>query len=149
MRRSTIQSDVHHRPGANTGCTTLGTMPRQPFTVAAMVKKIFLRDTRADGRGAELTAADDANAVLAHEPAHPALADPQAQFVQFLGHTMPAIAAQAQPMLIADMGQNPCGDLHGRCQWESIVSALWRPLGLWSFWRLRQPSGIGLTRRRA
>ena len=32
----------------------------------------------------------------------------------------------------------PCGDLHGRCQWESIVSAVWRPLGLWSFWQLRR-----------
>jgi len=40
------------------------------------------------------------------------------------------------------------GDLHVRCQWESIGGAVWRPLGLWSFWRLLQPSGDGLTRRR-
>ena len=33
------------------------------------------------------------------------LADPQAQLVQLLGHTRPAVAAQAQTMLIADIGQ--------------------------------------------
>ena len=34
------------------------------------------------------------------------LADLQAQFVRLLGHARPAIAAQAQPMLIANMGQD-------------------------------------------
>ncbi len=40
------------------------------------------------------------------------------------------------------------GDLHGRCQRKSIGSAVWRPLGLWSFWRLRKRSGDGRTRQR-
>jgi len=37
--------------------------------------------------------------------AHPALADTDAQLVQFLGHAGPTITAQAQAVLIADMGE--------------------------------------------
>lgn len=40
-------------------------MPRQPFTVAAMVKKIFSRDTRADGRGAAPLRLDQFQPVVA------------------------------------------------------------------------------------
>lgn len=47
------------------------------------------------------------------------LSDPQAQLVQLLGHTRPAVAAQAQPMLFADMGQDhhiaPLTDGRGAC----------------------------------
>lgn len=41
-------------------------------------------------------------------PSSPArkVSDPLAQLVQLLGHTRPAVAAQAQPMLFADMGQD-------------------------------------------
>lgn len=37
--------------------------------------------------------------------ANPALADADAQLVQFLGHARPAAAAQAQAVLVADMRQ--------------------------------------------
>ena len=57
------------------------------------------------GRALELPAADDLNAVLAHQTADPALADADAQLVQLLGHPWPAIAAKAQAVLIADMGE--------------------------------------------
>lgn len=58
------------------------------------------------GRALELAAANDANAVLAHQTAHAALADPQAKLVQLLGHARPAIAAQAQAVLLANMGKD-------------------------------------------
>lgn len=57
------------------------------------------------GGSLELPATDDLDTVLAHQTAHPALADTDAQLVQLLGHPWPAIAAQAQPVLIADMGE--------------------------------------------
>ena len=37
--------------------------------------------------------------------AHPALADADAQLVQLLGHPWSAVAAQAQAVLVADMGE--------------------------------------------
>ena len=57
------------------------------------------------GRAFELAAADDLDAVLAHQTANATLADTQAPLIQLLGHARPAVAAEAQAVLIADMGQ--------------------------------------------
>jgi hypothetical protein len=57
-------------------------------------------------RGAlELSASDDLDAVLAHLTAQPALADADAKLVQLLGQPWSTVTAQAQAVLIADMGQ--------------------------------------------
>ena len=61
--------------------------------------------TVAVGGALELPAADNLDAVLTHQTANATLADPDAQFVQLLGHAWPAVAAQAQAVLVADMGQ--------------------------------------------
>ncbi len=42
---------------------------------------------------------------FATNAAHPALADADAQLVQLLGHPWSAVAAQAQAVLVADMGE--------------------------------------------
>ena len=57
------------------------------------------------GGALELPRSNDLNAVLAHQTPDAALANPQAQLVQFLGHARPAVAAKAQAVLIADVGQ--------------------------------------------
>ena len=57
------------------------------------------------GRALELPRSNNLNVVLAHQTPDATLADPQAHLIQFLGHARPAIAAKAQTMLIADMGQ--------------------------------------------
>lgn len=83
-----------------------------PLLVWPARGEVLLQEIRRDvegviavGRALELPAADDMDAVLAHQPAHPALADADAQLVQLLGHARPAVAAQAQPVLVADMGE--------------------------------------------
>jgi len=50
-----------------------------------------------------LAAADDLDAVLAHQAANPALANADAQLIQLLGHPWSSVAAQAQPVLVGDM----------------------------------------------
>jgi hypothetical protein len=57
------------------------------------------------GGALELAAADDLNAILAHKSPDTALADADTQLVQLLGHPWSSVAAQAQPMLTADMGE--------------------------------------------
>ena len=57
------------------------------------------------GGALELSASDDLDAVLAHQTAHPALAGADAKLVHLLGHPWSTVAAQAQAVLIADMGQ--------------------------------------------
>lgn len=57
------------------------------------------------GGAPELPAADSLDAVLAHQTANTALTDADAQLVQLLSHARPAIAAQAEAVLIADMGE--------------------------------------------
>jgi hypothetical protein len=57
------------------------------------------------GGALELSASDDLDAVLTHQAANPALADADAQLVQLLGHPWSAVAAKAQAVLVADMGQ--------------------------------------------
>jgi hypothetical protein len=56
-------------------------------------------------RHLELAGPNNLNAVLAHQSPHTALSDLKAKFVQLLGHARPTVAAQAQPVLIADMRQ--------------------------------------------
>ena len=64
-----------------------------PFLLRPARRKILLQEIRRDvegmvtvGGALELPAADNLDAVLAHQTAHPALADADAQLVQFLGH---------------------------------------------------------------
>jgi hypothetical protein len=57
------------------------------------------------GGAFELPAADDLGTVLTHQAANPALTDADTQLVQLLGHTRPAVAAQAHAVLVANMGQ--------------------------------------------
>lgn len=85
----------------------------RPLLVRGTRRKVLLQEVRRDVEGViavggalELAAADDADAVLAHQTAYPTLSDPQAQLVQLFGHPRPAVAAQAQPMLFADMRQD-------------------------------------------
>ncbi len=47
----------------------------------------------------------DPDAVLTHRAPNPADADADAQLIQLLGHAWPAVAAQAQPVSVADMGE--------------------------------------------
>ena len=84
----------------------------RPLLVRPARGKVLLQEIRRDVEGVvavggalELPAADDLDAVLAHQSAHTALADADAQLIQLLGHARPAVAAQAQPVLIADMGE--------------------------------------------
>ena len=57
-------------------------------------------------RGAlELSASDDLDAVLAHQATNSTLSDMNAQLIQLLGPPWSTVAAQAQAVLIADMGQ--------------------------------------------
>lgn len=53
----------------------------------------------------ELAAADDPDAILAHKPPDTPLSDTNAQLVQLFGHPWSTVAAQAQAVLIADMGE--------------------------------------------
>ena len=53
----------------------------------------------------ELPCAHNLDAVLAHQPPHTALANLQTQLIQLLRHARSTVAAQAQAMLVADMGQ--------------------------------------------
>lgn len=83
-----------------------------PLLVRPAGGEVLLQGIRRDvermvavGGAFELPAADDPDAILAHQTAHPALADAYAKLVQLLGHARPAAAAQAQAVLIADMGQ--------------------------------------------
>lgn len=56
------------------------------------------------GGALELPDADDLDAILPHKSPDTALSDMNAQPIQFLGHPWSAIAAQAQAVLITDMG---------------------------------------------
>lgn len=83
-----------------------------PLLVLPARCEILLQEIRRDvegviavGRALEHSASDDLDAVLAHQTTHSALADTDAQLVQLLGHPLSSVAAQAQPALIADMGE--------------------------------------------
>ena len=74
--------------------------------------KVLLQEIRCDVEGViavsgalELAAADDPDAILAHKPPDTPLSDTNAQLVQLLGHPWSTVAAQAQAVLIADMGE--------------------------------------------
>ena len=53
----------------------------------------------------ELAGSNDLYAVLTHQAPDTALADTDAQLVQLLGHARPAVTAQAQAVLIANVRQ--------------------------------------------
>ena len=53
----------------------------------------------------ELAGPNYLNAVLSHQAPDMALADTDTQLVKLLGHARPAVTAEAQAMLIADMSQ--------------------------------------------
>ena len=58
--------------------------------------------------------------------------------------------APFQPHLSAEFCDFAFGlDFQGGCQWGSIRSAMWRPLGLWICWQFCQQNGDGRVRRRA
>ena len=83
-----------------------------PLLVRPARSEVLLQEIRRDvermvtvGGAFERPAADDLDAVLAHQTASAVLADADAQLFQLLGHARPAVAAQAQPVLVADMGE--------------------------------------------
>jgi hypothetical protein len=57
------------------------------------------------GRTFEFAAAQNLDAVIAHDPGDAALTDLDTQLFQFLRHTRTAIATQGEPVLFADMSQ--------------------------------------------
>lgn len=79
----------------------------RPARLEVLLQEI-LRDVEgviAVGRALELSAANDLNAILAHKSPDTALADADAQLLQLLRHAGSTVAAKAQAMLVADMGQ--------------------------------------------
>ena len=83
-----------------------------PLLVRPARGKVLLQEIRRNvegvitvGRALELSAADDLDTILAHQAAHPALADADAQLVQLLCHARSAVAAKAQAVLVANVGQ--------------------------------------------
>ena len=84
----------------------------RPLLVRGTRRKVLLQEVRRDVEGViavsgalELAAADDPDAILAHKPPDTPLSDTNAQLVQLLGHPWSTVAAQAQAVLIADMGE--------------------------------------------
>ena len=83
-----------------------------PLLVRPACAKVLLQEIRRDVEDViavrsrfEFASPNDLYAILAHQSPDTALADADAQFVQLLGHARPAVAAQAQAVLVADMGQ--------------------------------------------
>ncbi len=83
-----------------------------PFLVWTIRMKVAVQQVRRDiegmvaiGRYLVFPGPNDLDAVLAHQTANTAMPDIEAQLLQLLGHPGAAVAAQAQAMLIADMGQ--------------------------------------------
>lgn len=92
-------------------CPDISDVPG-PFLAGAARRKVLPQEIRCDVKGVvalcgalELAAADDLDAILAHKSPDTALSDTKAQLIQLLGHAWPAVAAQAQPVLVADMGE--------------------------------------------
>ena len=75
-------------------------------------REVLLQEIRRDVEGVvavggdlELPCPHNLDAVLAHQPPHTALANLQTHLIQLLRHARSTVAAQAQAMLVADMGQ--------------------------------------------
>ena len=85
----------------------------RPLLVRPARGKVLLQEIRRDVEGVvavggalERAAADDLDAILAHKSPDTALSAMNAQLIQLPGDAGSAAAAQAQPVLIADMGQD-------------------------------------------
>ena len=84
----------------------------RPLLVRPARLEVLLQEIRRDvedvvavGGGFELPCPHNLDAVLAHQPPHTTLANLQTQLIQLLRHARSTVAAQAQAMLVADMGQ--------------------------------------------
>lgn len=61
------------------------------------------RDVIAIGRCLVFASSDDRYAVLAHQTAHTAMTDVQADLLQLFGHSRPTVATKAQAGLLFDV----------------------------------------------
>jgi hypothetical protein len=83
-----------------------------PLLVRPACSEVLLQEIRRDVEGVvtvsgafELPAADNLDAILAHKSPDTALSDTNAELIQLLGHPWSAVAAKAQPVLVANVGQ--------------------------------------------
>ena len=84
----------------------------RPLLVRPARREVLLQEIRRDVEGViavggrlELAGPNDLNAIMSHQATNSALTNLQTQLVQLLGHARPAVAAQAQTMLIANVRQ--------------------------------------------